>query len=80
MEKKKITLVHKKYNSYITIYDDIITFSLGSKFVPVVSIDNKFLLVLLDDIARNYKFPNDCDSMIIKYLKGYDDTIKFEYY
>lgn len=80
MRKKTILLLHKKNNSHITIYDDIINFKIGNWFVPIESSNGKFELMLLDNIIENYKFPINNNSLVLRYLNGYDKSIKFEYY
>lgn len=85
MRNPKIQLIDKKHaNVGIYIFDDILQFKLGSKFVAVSTTDNKYELMQLEFVIENYKFPQEGEKlpMLTRFLKGLDEELfnEIEFY
>lgn len=85
MRKSKIKLIDKIHtNVVIYIYDDVIQFNLGSRFVAISNTYPTYGLMPLEFVVDNYKFPKDGDRlpMLVRYIRGLDDELynKIEFY
>lgn len=69
---------------YIEIYDDLIQFNLGSKFVAVHANRGEYRLLPLEEVIEKFMFPKEGNKLpiITRYLKGLDDELfnKIDFY